>query len=123
MRRTFTLRRLFVNITVLCVVLAATQAFPDESLRVVLFLGLYLPAAAAIGFFTYISPLRGATFAAGFFGAFVGRLLSPSVSGRSSTWMDQFSNDFATTAGPIGIGAFLFSLIGWAIAVRLTRRA
>lgn len=116
MNRTFTLKRLFINITVLCVVFALIRAWPGAMLRLALYGALFLPTVAICVLFIFLPPRRFESVACAAAGALFGFALGPQIHanwGRPPTWWDLFKLDFSTIGVSMAIGAFVLGGLGW----------
>ena len=124
MQRTFTLRRLFLNVTVLCVITAISVAFPKALVRLSLAVGLFLPTITVCTAFAYVSGRKKIVFGISLTGGLVAWLLTPRIyvswNGLPS-WWDLYVLDFQTQAIPAAIGALCFGGIAWMCGGRSPR--
>jgi hypothetical protein len=111
MSLTFSLRRLLVGVTVLCVLCALVANFPSVSLAVALAIPFMLPTIVVCAGLSWLSsrPLETCVFAVT--GAFVGYVLTPGV---RAEWSDLYSFDVRTPPWLPAAGAFVLG-IGWVI--------
>jgi hypothetical protein len=79
MQRTLGLKRLLINLTILCAVFGVVAAFPQASVWYFLQAAQFAPAFAICWFLAYFSRCPRATFGAAFVGTIVGLLCSPRI--------------------------------------------
>ncbi len=114
MQRTFTLQRLFINLTVLCAVLGIIVAFPQVSVWCLLQAALFAPAAAICWFLPYLSRCPRTTFGLALVGTIAGAVLSPSILANLDgppSWWDLYQLNFETFTTSTAVGALLFGVI------------
>ena len=106
MRRTFTLRRLFINLTVLCVALGFIARFPGFSVEAGLWILLVAPTLAACALLFHFSTRPVTTVGAAVFGALVAAVFCPSSTICSPiSWWDLYVIRFGSMAIPTATGA------------------
>ena len=113
MDRTFTLKRLFINLTVLATVLGVVVAFPRISAWCFAYAALSFPALAISWFLAYFSERPRTTFGLALLGAFVGLLFSPRVLASwdgPPSWWDLYQLNIETRAISMALGALLFGV-------------
>jgi hypothetical protein len=120
----FTLRRLFINMSVVCVVLAFAVTFPRLALSLTLLLLLYLPALIVLGIACYFSTKPKRTSLIVSVGAIVSWILSPRMFvswGEPPTFWDLFMVDFQTVGVFTAFGALVFAVLDWIISTASRR--
>ncbi len=90
----FSLQRLLVGVTVVCVICAIAVAFPNQFLAVGLTIGMFVPALVVALVFTALSAKRVWTFNVSMLGALVGYVLSPVMTGFYSNWVHRLVSNF-----------------------------
>ena len=109
----YSLRRLFVNLSVLCCALALISYFPVASRAFTSTLLLCAPSLLVIGVACWFSERRIQTFSIVSLGALLGWLLSPRLGvswGGVPTFWDYFLVDFHSVGMFSAAGAVMFAV-------------
>ena len=118
MSQTFTLRRLMMGVTLLCVLLALGVNFPVVSLVVALVIGHFIPTIVVCAVLPWFSSRRVLTLNVALVGAIVGFLVAPAMhvhsAGLPDVW-DMVSLMLASKALPAAAGAIIagFACVGF----------
>jgi hypothetical protein len=102
----FSLLRLLIGVTALCVICAAATAFPAHFVAVGLRIAMFVPALVIAALFTVVSSRKAWVFCIAMTGAFVGYLLAPGRSAVFPSWMDRYFFDLYA-ATPYAFGGAL----------------
>ena len=112
---TFSLRRLLVGVTVLCVLLALVVNFPEVALALVLPAVFFLPTAVVCAAVPSFSSRPRGALAIAIGGAMVGWLLAPQTfyENRSgyADWENLYSLELQTQAWAAAAGAFFLGYV------------
>ncbi len=120
----FTIRRLLINVTILCVVLALAVTFPQLARSLTLFLLLYLPTLIVLGTACYFSSQPIRTLLVVVVGAILGWVVSPRIFVNRDvpmTFWDSFILDFKTAGVFTAVAALVFAVFDWAITATSRR--
>jgi hypothetical protein len=111
MSLTFSLRRLLVGVTVVCVICALVANFPKAAFAVVLAVPFFLPTVVVCATLPWFSLRPRGALATALAGAIIGWLLTPTLYVNWGTsvpeWWDLYSLDLQTQAWPPALGAFV----------------
>ena len=115
----YSLRRLFTNMTVLCVVLAIAIKFPIGTARFTTTLLLFAPCLTVAAIACWLSHNRRRTLFVVLVGGFIGFLIAPRMFvswARPPTFWDRFLIDFRTAGIFSGCSAFVFAVLEWTVS-------
>lgn len=117
MNRTFTLKRLFINITVLCVVFALVRAFPEYALHTAPQIAALLPALFIVVLFAYLPPRHFINVVFAVLGSLFGVLFFWPYFlvawNAPPTWWDVFLLGLSTVGMGASIGALTVGGLSW----------
>ena len=128
---TFSLRRLLLGMTVLCVVTGLAVNFPQQALIVAAVAGLLAPTLIVLQVGLLLSRRRWSTMFAGrrwstivwgLLGALAGICLTPTKLTNPQSWFEQYLSCYLLFAIPPACGAFLL-VMGLALDDRLQQPA
>src|SRR5688572_4289730 len=99
MIRTYSLRRLMIGITILCVVAGLAVNFPAQTLAAAMIAAYFLPAIAICYLFTLRNRRRVLVNVIGLAGAAIGFLAMPRImSNPPLTFWDEFLQQYVSVA-------------------------
>lgn len=113
MQRTFTLQRLFINLTAFAALLGVVVAFPRISAWCFMHAALLFPALGICLCVAYFADFPRKTFGIALLGTFVGLILSPRILAswdEPPSWWDLYLLNFQTLILSTTLGASLFGV-------------
>jgi hypothetical protein len=119
MPRTFTLRRLLINVTLAGVICALVRIFPAAAFGVAEYLGLFVPAILICMLGASCSARPWESLSVGLLGAVVLYLLAPATSVFRPTYSETFQSIAPWPAG----GALIFTLVSVGFSHRTSLKA
>lgn len=119
MPRTFTLRRLLINVMLAGVICALVRIFPTGALAAAEYLGLFVPAILICMIGSTCSARPWESLSIGLLGAVVLYFLAPATSAFRPTYFDTFQTIAPWPAG----GALVFTLASVGFSRRKTEAA
>jgi len=118
MSRTFSLRRLMIGVTVLCLLCALVANFPEITYQAILGAGFFVPTVVACAVLPWFSSRPLLTLCGAIAGAIVGWIFFSYTIYESRSappdWWDMYCYTFQTEAIPAATGAFVagFACVG-----------
>lgn len=119
MDRTFSLKRLLLNVALFALLSGFITAFPVGALQIALPLSIFLPALIISAVFAYCSRQPKAVFATSLIGTGIGWSLSPTLFvswAEPPTWWEYYLVDLQTQALPTIVGATLLGGIALVVS-------